>query len=112
MTYPVFTATDNCYNLGVSNVSANLTMVTQSVTPSSVIKIDNAGPNVAYVKFGTGAVTVNHPTAGTGNSTQCIPVLPSSTVYVNPNLGTVTGNITVAAITAAGTATILITSGV
>ena len=87
-------------------------MVTQSFTPNAVIKLDNAGPNVAYVKFGTGAVTAVAPTAGTGNSKPCVPVLPSQTVYVNPNLGTYQGNITVAAITAAGTATVLITTGV
>jgi len=107
-----FTPTSNCYNLAVTSVSGNVVMARQSLTPTSVLKIDNAGPNIAYVAFGTGAVTANHPTAGTANSTACVPVLPSTTAYINPSLGTYQGNITVASITAAGTATLLITNGV
>ena len=109
---PFFTATADCYNLPVTTSSANLVMENQTVTPNAVIKLDNAGPNVAYLVFGTDSAVAQHPTAGTGNSAPCIPLLPSSTTYVNPDLGFYTGNIVVAAITVAGSATVLITPGV
>lgn len=109
---PFFSQVSNTYNLGTTTASANLVMSAQTVTPNTVVKVDNAGPNVAYIKFSTALIgNVDHPTAGSSGSASTISILPSQTVYLNPNLGFHTGNLVVSGINAAGTSTLLITVG-
>lgn len=112
MSTPFFTPVGDCYLLATTVTSANLTMTGQTVSASTALKVDNAGPNIAYIKFSTTAIgNINHPTAGTGNATAVISLLPSTTTYISPNLGTYTGNIVVTGINAAGTSSVLITVG-
>lgn len=93
-----FAPVGNLYCVAIStSASANVTLPNVTLTPSTVVKVDNASTSAAFVKFTAGntGVAVDWPTNGANVSGFYVQ---PGTAYLNPGIGTYTGNITVSSI--------------
>lgn len=110
-----FTPSGDVFEASFTTGAANMVMTNQTLTESTGFKIDNSSGNTCFVLFATTqavAGNVAHPTPGSGNSQPGINVRSGETLYVNPNLGTYTGNVWVGTISISGTGNIFIQAGV
>lgn len=93
----------NTVRLAVTTTSGSTRAALPTASPSSVIRIFNAGSAIAYVAIGTSTVTATVPAAAGANGS--MPVGSGITEIQ------VAGNTHVAAITASGTADLYFTVG-
>lgn len=76
-------------------------------TAGNSIRVVNAGPNDAFISVGSGAQTATAPTTGAGVATCTAVLAGEDTIFGIPNSAT----LTIAAITATGTATLYVYVG-
>ena len=109
-----FSPTGDCYEASFTTSAANMVMTNQSLTSTTGFKIDNQSGNLCFVQFGTSqaaVANVAHPTPGSGNAASSIAVRTGDTLFVNPGLGTYTGNVWVGTISISGGGNIFIQAG-
>jgi len=110
-----FTPTSDTYEISFTANASNIAMTNIATDQQTLFKIDNSSGNLCFVAFSANAsvvANINHPTPGTGNSSPVIAVRTGDTAYINPNLGTRTGNVYVGAVSIGGTGNIFIQAGV
>lgn len=110
-----FSPTGDCHEVSFSTVAANTVIIDQTVTSNTGFKIDNSSGNLCFVQFGTSqaaVANVAHPTPGVGNAEPVIAVRTGETLFVNPGLGTYTGNVWIGTVSISGSGNIFIQSGV
>ena len=115
MSTVTFTPISDVYEVAFTANASNIAMTNIATDQQTLFKIDNQSGNLCFVAFSAIAnavANINHPTPGTGNSSPVIAVRTGDTAYINPGLGTYSGNVYVGAISISGTGNIFIQAGV
>ena len=111
MSVEFFTPVGNCYAVAFTTASANV-LVSPTPSTMSQVRITNNSGNLCFVSFSTTPIgNIDHPTAGTGNSTATISIPTAQTSLVSTGI-TAPGNVYINTISPGGTGTIYVQAGV